>query len=412
MATPAPPDDAAVQAVIADGLDHLVSTMRPDADWLWQTDGFGASTDPLNVQYGAAGVLAVLARAAQHGHAGAADALPVVTGWMRERLDRVPRLLPGLYFGRAGTAWALREAADAVSDPELAGRAEEFGLRLPIRWRQPDICHGVAGVGLAQLRLWQLSGRSEFLDRARQCADQLADAACQTEDGVFWPVPGDLDSALAGAWHFGFAHGVAGVGAFLLAAGQACGEPRYLELADAAGRTLADAAIVDETTGAATWRTDRNQPASASDMMLHWCNGASGVGTFLVRLAAAQRDQAAAERYRELVHGAALAVHRARFVSSPAACHGLAGNGQFLLDVVADAARAASSPRPPSTGGGPRTSPRSWWPAPPGVGGRLLIPDETGMRISAGYGTGMAGPLDFLLRLSRGGGRPWMVDAG
>jgi hypothetical protein len=34
------------------------------------------------------------------------------------------------------------------------------------------------------------------------------------------------------------------------------------------------------------------------------------------------------------------------------------------------------------------------------------------MRIGAGYGTGMAGPLDFLLRLSRGGGRPWMVEVG
>jgi hypothetical protein len=68
--------------------------MRPDADRLWEADGFGASTDPLNVQYGAAGVLAVLARAAEGGHPEAAGALPVVTGWMSERLDRVPRLLP------------------------------------------------------------------------------------------------------------------------------------------------------------------------------------------------------------------------------------------------------------------------------------------------------------------------------
>jgi hypothetical protein len=411
VATPAPPDDAAVRAVIADGLDHLVSTMRPDADWLWETDGFGATTDPLNVQYGAAGVLAVLARAAEHGHAQAADALPVVTGWIRDRLDRVPRLLPGLYFGRAGTAWALRAAAELVRDEELAARAEEFALRLPVRWRQPDVCHGAAGAGLAQLRLWQLSGRAEFLDRARQCADDLAEAARQTEDGVFWPVPDDLDSALAGAWHFGFAHGVAGVGAFLLAAGQACGEPRYLELADAAGRTLDAAAAVDEVTGAATWRTDRNRAVSGSDMLLHWCNGASGVGTFLVRLAAAQRDDATAARYRELVHGAALAVHRARFVSSPAACHGLAGNGQFLLDAAADAERA----------GRPQVADYRRWAEDLGAvlvaraawsGGRLVVPDETGMRIGAGYGTGMAGALDFLLRLSRGGGRPWMVEGG
>ncbi len=282
---------------------------------------------------------------------------------MCDRLDRVPRLPPGLYFGRAGAAWALRAAAEVRQDAELAGRAEEFGLRLPIRWPNPDICHGVAGAGLAQLRLWQLSGRTEFAERARQCADDLADAACQTEDGVFWPVPGDLDSVLAGAWHFGFAHGVAGVGAFLLAAAQACGEARYLELANAAGRTLA----------------------------------------------AAQQGEGA--HYRDLVHAAALAVRRARWMPSPVACHGLAASGQFLLDAAADAQRLGS----------PRAADYRRWAEDLAAvivvraawsGGRLLVPDETGMRISAGYGTGMAGVLDFLLRLDQGGERSWMVEAG
>ncbi len=361
----------------------------------------------MNVQYGAAGVLAVLTRAAEHGHAGAAGLLPVVTGWMAERLDRVPRLLPGLYFGRAGTAWALRAAAGTLRDTELAGRAEEFGLRLPVRWPNPDICHGVAGNGLAQLELWQLTGRAEFLDRARQCADGLAEAARHTEDGVFWPIPDDFDSTLAGSWHFGFAHGVAGVGAFLLAAGQACDEPRYRELADAAGRTLAAAADRNERTGALTWRTDRNQPVSSKDMLLHWCNGASGVGTFLVRLAAARRP--AAEQCWDLVHGAALAVHQARFLPSPVACHGLAGNGQFLLDAAVAAAQV----------GNPHAADYRRWAEDLAaaivaraalIDGRLVVPDETGLRVSAGYGTGMAGTLDFLLRMSQGGPRSWMVS--
>lgn len=406
------PGDSTVRRVVTDGLAHMMSTMQPDADWLWQTEGFGATTDPLNVQYGAAGVLGVLVRAAEHGHPEAAEALPVVAGWISERLDRVPRLLPGLHFGRAGVAWALREAAEVVQDAGLADQAEEFGLRLPIRWPNPDISHGVAGAGLAQLRLWQLSGRAEFLDRARQCAEDLAGAARDTEDGVFWPIPDDFDSTLAGSWHFGFAHGVAGVGAFLLAAGQACGEPRYLDLADAAGRTLAAAARLDESTGAATWRTDRNRAVSGSDMLLNWCNGASGVGTFLVRLArflAEQRqDETGAERYRDLVHAAALAVHQARWMSSPAACHGLAGNGQFLLDAAAQTgSRHAADYRRWAEDLAAVTVARAAL-----VRGRLVVPDESGLRLAPGYGTGMAGVLDFLLRLSRGGDRSWMVEVG
>lgn len=397
-----------VRRVVEDGLAHLVAGIRPDADWLWQADGFGATTDSLNVQYGAPGVLGVLVRATSHGYPEAAGVLPAVADWMRVRLDRVPRLLPGLHFGRSGAAWALREAAEALGDADLADQAEQFGLRLPTRWPNPDVCHGVAGAGLAQLRLWQLSGRGEFLDRARACADELAEAARETEDGVFWPIPEDFDSTLAGSWHFGFAHGVAGVGAFLLAAGQVCAESRYLDLADAAGRTLAAAARRDELTGAATWRTDRNRPVSGGDMLLNWCNGASGVGTFLVRLAVAQQDQAAAERYQDLVHAAAVAVHQARWASSPAACHGLAGNGQFLLDAAAqpDHRHAADYRRWAEDLAAVLVARSAL------IGGRLLVPDETGMHISPGYGTGLAGALDFLLRLSHGGGRSWMVEAG
>jgi serine/threonine protein kinase len=395
--------------VLQDGLDYLLTTLRPEANQLWETDDFGATTDPLNVQYGAAGILPVLVRAAGHGHPEAAAALPVVAEWMRERLDRTPRLLPGLYFGRAGAAWALREVADVLDDAELAWQVEEFGLRLPVRWHNPDVCHGAAGAGFSQLRLWQLSGRGEFLDRVRDCADGLLDAACDTEDGVFWPARRDSDSSVAGAWHFGFAHGVAGVGAFLLAAGQACGDTRYLDLANAAGRTLAAACDINERTGAATWRTERERCTTGTEMLFHWCSGASGIGTFLLRLAVIQPDETAARQYRELVHGAAIAVHQARWISSTATCHGLAGNGQFLLDAVAAAEQAGS----------PAASQYRAWAedlatalmARQGLrGGRMVIPEQSGTRVTAGYGTGLAGVLDFLLRLRHGGERSWMVE--
>lgn len=391
---------------LADGLDYLLTTMRPDAEWLWAQDAFGATTDPLNVQYGAGGVLPVLARAAGQGYPGTAEALPAVADWLGKRLDRTPRVLPGLYFGRAGTAWALREAADLLGDAELAVRVEQFARQLPLSWPNPDICHGAAGSGLAQLRLWQLSGRAEFLDRARDCADGLVKAACETEDGVFWPVPADFDSALAGAWHFGFAHGVAGVGSFLLAVGQACEDARYLEMANAAGQTLVAAAEIGES-GSATWRTDRGSKASSKDMRYHWCSGASGVGSFLLRLATARPGDG---RYQELAAAAAQAVHEARWSSGTASCHGLAGNGQFLLDALA-AAEQSGSPDAARY--------RQWAEDIADVlvtrhavqEGQLLIPDESGVRITAGYGTGLAGVLDFLLRLRHGGPRSWMIEA-
>jgi hypothetical protein len=40
-----------------------------------------------------------------------------------------------------------------------------------------------------------------------------------------------------------------------------------------------------------------------------------------------------------------------------------------------------------------------------------VVPDSSG-EITAGYGTGLAGVLSFLLRLRHGGRRPWMTDDG
>jgi hypothetical protein len=400
--------EQAIRQVLEDGFGYLASTMRPDADWLWKADDLATSCDPLNVQYGVAGTLAVLVRGATCGYSAAADALPLATAWTRKRLDQVPRILPGLYTGRAGVAWALREAADALNDPDLAATVEEFGLRLPVRWPNPDIFSGAAGAGLAHLRLWQLSHRGEFLDRARDCADGLLAAARHTEDGVFWPVPGDFDSSLAGACHLGFAHGVAGVGSFLLAAAQACGDSRYLDMANAAGQTLAAAADIDQRTGTATWRTDQErQPADT--MLYYWCSGASGVGSFLVRLAATQAEHATAQRYWQLVRAAAAAVHTARWVSPNAACHGLAGNGQFLLDACAATDQATDSDTPRY---------RKWAEEVAQVvvarharmQGLMLVPDESETGVTAGYGGGLAGVLDFLLRLRHGGRRSWMVE--
>jgi hypothetical protein len=411
IAVPSRFTESAIQRAIEDGLDHLVSTMRPDSDWLWAADEFGASADPLSVQHGASGVLVLLERAAALGYPAARAALPVAAGWIRKRLHRAPRVLPGLYFGAAGVAWALREAADALDDVDIAAEAEELGLRLPIHWPNPDVCHGAAGAGLAQLQLWRLSGRSDFLARARDCADGLLQAACYSDAGVYWQVPGAFDSVLAGACELGFAHGVAGIGAFLLAIAQASGDPRYLDMANAAGETLASAVDIHERTGSATWRGDLNKPPAANDLLFHWCSGASGIGSFLLRLAAAQPTQEPSHRYGELIHAAALSVHEARWISSPAACHGLAGNGQFLLDACAAAERSMPAYA---------AQYRQWAEdiaqliiARHGcLQGRMVIPDDSEIGVTAAYGTGLAGVLDFLLRLQHGGRRCWMVEPG
>ncbi|MFF5125760.1 class IV lanthionine synthetase LanL [Streptomyces syringium] len=391
----AAPARGAVGRLLPDGLAHLAATAEPDAEHLWPRPRSAPLSDPCNVQLGAAGVLAVLDRAVRCGETTAEPLLRTAARWLDRRLTAPSRILPGLYFGRSGTVWALHDAARTLGDPGMADRAVEYALRIPLDGHHLDICHGLAGAGLAQLHLRHTTGDPRFADRASECADRLLRLTANAEHGVDWPAGPEHRRELAGSALYGFGHGVAGNAAFLLAAGRDLGRADLLDIATGAGHALC--AVAAPRGDAAVWpkgpgRTERTD-------LNFWCHGASGIGTFLVRLWTATGDA----RFREYADRAARAVHRDRCRIGPSTCHGAAGNAELLLD-LADATgeehyrtRAAET----VTCLYARAVRRD---------GRLLVPDDTLRDVSAGYGVGLAGVLDFLLRLTHGGNRSWLVD--
>ncbi|MFD0276068.1 class IV lanthionine synthetase LanL [Kitasatospora sp. NPDC127111] len=398
-----------VDRVLHDGLRHLAATATPlRRDRLWPTVPAGERSDPCNVQHGAAGVLALLARAAvtdglpDELRAQARQTTRTAVEWIERRCADEPVVLPGLHFGRSGAAWALLDAAGALADRPLAERAAGLARRIAVEWPNPDVCHGAAGAGFLQLRfaaadLGPDSAR-RFLARAAHCGHRLLAAGRPTPYGTVWPVPEDFDSALAGITHLGFAHGVAGVGAFLLSAAEATGDRALLDGAAEAGRTLAATVRREFGAGAeesAWWPQDADDPEQVR--LAHWCSGSSGAGTFLLRLWQVTGDAGA----RELALAAGRAVLAGRWHCGVSACHGLAGDGEYLLDL----AEATGSPdfRSGAEELGQlitaRTALRN---------GLLVLPDETGTGCAAAYGTGTAGALAFLLRLRHGGPRLWV----
>ncbi|MDH6580163.1 class IV lanthionine synthetase LanL [Kitasatospora sp. MAP5-34] len=397
-----PPPDSRLapeeeERMITDGLAHLLAGRTPDARWLWPVEGFALRTDALNVQYGAAGVLGVLTAAAEvRDDARLRLAVAETAQWIADRLGKGEQTLPGLYFGRSGTAWALLDAARSTGDDALAATALGLARQVPLDWPNPDVCHGVAGAGLAQLHFWQVTGEACFRTRVVEAAERLVTAARSGRSGVVWPVPADFDSVLAGATHLGFGHGVAGVGTFLLLAGVAAERTDFVDLAHQAGDTLVAAARSDGTT--AGW--PMSDTGAGPVHPPYWCNGSSGVGTFLIRLWQAT----GLPQYRELAEQSAAEVYRRRWEASPTACHGLAGNADFLLDLAA----ALDDPR------------YHRWAAELVAcaharrvfrAGLLLVPDESLMGVSAGYSTGLSGLLGTLLRLRHGGPRMWLPDS-
>lgn len=378
--------------LVGDATAHLLSTMDLTADEPWRREGFAATTDPLSVHYGSAGVLGVLA-ARHRAEPGAvpADALRGLAGHIIERLDRLPAL-PGLHFGRSGTAWALLEAGLALSEASLVDRAAAIAKAIPGDAANPDVCHGVAGAGLTRLRFAEATGDAAFTGAAVEAVERLAGRAVHDGESLLWPVPNDAPTVFAGTAHLGFAHGTAGIGAFLLAAHLLTGHDEAGRLAEAAGRSLSACAITDGD--AAVW-PDR----PGGKPRTHWCSGSSGVGTFLTALWRATGEP----RALALARAAAVAVHRSRWGNGTSQCHGNAGDGDFLLDLAE--ATGEERYRDMAADLAAATAVRA-----ARRGGRWLVPEESGASFSAGFGTGLAGVLSFLSRLRDGGRRPWLPE--
>jgi hypothetical protein len=132
----------------------------------------------------------------------------------------------------------------------------------------------------------------------------------------------------------GYAHGTAGIGHFLLLAGHLAGHRDALALALLAARALVGAA--EPTAAGLSWS---NNPVPGSPLWTHWCNGSAGVGRFLLSAARASGDGDLLAAAR----GAGRAISGSRAYGSTCRCHGLAGDGDYLLDLgEPDAVEGAS----------------------------------------------------------------------
>ena len=167
-------------------------------------------------------------------------------------------------FGDAGSGLLLLQAARELDHPQSLLLATAVGDRLlhrsfedqgGLNWRfrqdrefiLPDFSHGAAGIGFFLTSLYQDSGQERFLQAALRAADYLQ-AVARTEGDVFqvpygWPV-----EAWDGYYEVGWAHGMAGTARFFVRLWQATQKDRWLELARACARGIAQAGVPEAPT--------------------------------------------------------------------------------------------------------------------------------------------------------------------
>ena len=414
--------EALAADVVVDLADWLLGTFGTGpAGHLWPAGAAAASLDPIAVQAGASGVGLFLARLLRSAGGLTAraqrrldevalrEALARTAAWVVDELTRNPQRPPGLYFGTSGVAWFLAEAGTALGRADFVRRANELALSIAVRVPNSDITHGTAGIGLGQLHQWLVSGDDRFLARAVVAAEQVLRAAVrQNGDGVTWPVPAGAPTRLAGTVSYGYAHGNAGIAAFLYATATATGEPEFAAVATEALLTVLPQAVTVD--GAAYWPAS---PAAAADSSEtgywpSWCNGSSGLGSAFLRAHVTTGDPT----FRVAAEAAAKAGLRERWRSTAGQCHGLAGDAELLLDLAGllggDSLDPTSPYRRAALAAADALLLQRRTPAGRGTG--TVFADDSGATVSAGFGTGLAGTGAFLLRLVTGGPRLLMLD--
>jgi lantibiotic modifying enzyme len=406
--------------VVVDLAAWLVETMGAGpAGHLWPAGAAAASLDPIAVQAGASGVglfLAQLVRAAGQlpaaaqrrlEHVDVRHALSQTAAWVADQLARNPERPPGLYFGTSGVAWFLADAGEALGRDDLLRRAHELALTIPVRVPNSDITHGTAGIGLGQLRQWLSSGDERFLARAVVAAEQVLRSAVRSDDGAaIWPVPVGAPTRLAGTVSYGYAHGNAGIATFLFTVAAATGEPEFAAMgSDALLTVLPHAVAID---GAAYWPASPEHAGESSEAGYwpSWCNGSTGIGTAFLRAHLYTGEPG----FRLAADAAALAGLRERWRSSAVQCHGLAGDAELLLDLMALPARELEPGDPYRCAALEAAEALLLQRRTPITGSGTVFADDSGGTISAGFGTGLAGTGAFLLRLVAGGPRPLLLD--
>ena len=337
-------------------------------DRLFPADGEIFSTNPLNLSYGAVGVAFCLKKML-------GEVPQPVTDWILAR-NKNPELYPiGLYIGLSGISWGMLEMGLASEAKNIL----QSTFNHPLLYKSADLCHGVSGWGLTNLKFFHEFQDELYLQKALEAGEFITSNLSENENGCFWDADKTGDNI-----HLGYYYGGSGISLFLLYLYLASKEEKFLEY----GKKALEFDLNNSTIsldGIRSWKKIAN---NGRIVYPYLAEGSAGVGKAVIRYYRLLGE----EKYSQAIDDIFLDTNR-KYAVFPGLAMGLSGFGDFLLDLYAvtnkqehlDAAYRAAS------GALLSKIQREEGIAYPGNG--LL-------RISCDYATGSAGVGRFFHRLT------------
>jgi lantibiotic modifying enzyme len=239
---------------------------------------------------------------------------------------------PGLYGTTVGLSWALSAGSRRIGeeDPDESD-VDDFVARVLASGPWPghfDVVNGLAGLGAYALERLPRPSAKAALDLA---VLRLRERTEETRDGLTWrTMPAfyhpRADVYPEGHFDVGFAHGHAGVTAFLAAAVNAGADGAEALLRDTLPWLVARNGE-GGTLGA--FPSVLSPEGDAAPARLAWCYGDPGVALALLAAGRALGDESLVETAREVAAGCAGRVEDSG-ISDASLCHGTVGAGHVF----------------------------------------------------------------------------------
>jgi hypothetical protein len=195
----------------------LFEHMDVESKSLFPVDPFAHRTNRSGLGFGASGVLFALKSCGME--------VPLAgRQWLCDRCAKFSssEVAPGLLTGAAGIAWSL----SALGEDSLAKRLMDMANASSLQQANYSYLYGMAGIGMANIHMYQEFGDQRYLDQAFLLADHLLRAAKENETGIFWKDGANI--------HIGLGYGQSGVALFLLRLSEQTGDQRYRAIGEKA----------------------------------------------------------------------------------------------------------------------------------------------------------------------------------
>lgn len=338
---------------------------------LFPCDPFALATNASSLGFGSSGVIYALIRAGVEVPQAAWDRHLAEVSSLNSQ-----NAAPGFLTGLAGIGWAhlaMGEAAIGLGFVEQANRSVQ-------KTTHPSLYYGMAGLGLADLAAYVVSGHHRYLDLALELAAQLESSALQSNDGLYWEDDGVV--------RIGFGYGQSGIALFFLRLSQAAGDERWRTLGKAA--LCYDLAHGHELEAGVT--TFAAAPAGITTYEHYIEQGTAGIVKVAIRYG-----------LWETVDQLVLDLHR-KYAGFAGLLYGLAG----LIDTLVDAHVYSGNPRYLEMAQRAYQGLTDLYVF--GDDDMAAVPGENLFRISCDYATGMAGIIRAIQRLSAPDGDDFCLD--